>query len=225
MSTLITDLIADAAFEIGDPNKQRVSMSQWTSIYNRSNRELCQKANILPLSEKFTLVAGQQRYSYPAGMVVMTGIRVTETPSDETTARYLKEIFEDEFRELTDAMYPSASLPDYYFATTGWFNLVGTVTAEIVGGACITYFGLPDRITEAQITGGQVMQVPDFAQDYLLRRMVIHGQQARNRLVEAKSALDIWYSDMESLQDKLEDRSQDRRSSIAPRKSRFVGMR
>lgn len=225
MSTLIQEVIDDAAQAIGDPNKQRVSMALWTSIYNRSNRELCQKANVLRLSDKFDLKANQRKYAYPAGMVVAAGIRVSETPSDENSFQDVGEIFQDTFRRMTDALYPTETLPSYYFATSSWFHLVGTATAEIKNGGCITYFGLPDRITLTQIEAGEVLQVPDFAQDYLLKRMIIHGLNARNRREEARDELQLWNADMESLQDKLEDRSVDRRASLAPRRDRFAGMR
>jgi hypothetical protein len=215
----------DAAQAIGDPNKQRVQLSQWVSIYNRSNRELCEKANVLKFQDEFDLIAGQRKYDWPELMTVMTDIHVSETPGDETTWRYLKEIFEDEFRDRTDRLYPSATLPDNYHATESWFWLVPMVSAEIQGGACITYFGLPDRVTQDQVTSGTVLQVPDMAQDYLLRRMIIHGKMSRNRIVEAKVELELWNADMESFQDKLDDRSDDRRSSLAPRKSRYSGMR
>jgi hypothetical protein len=221
MSTPVQNLVDDAAQAIGDPNKQRVQTSQWISIYNRSNRELCQKVKILRFLDKFTLEAAQTRYDLPEGMVQMNGIHVTETPSDETTVRWIHEIFEDEFRRMTTNLYPTATLPDSYFCSSNWFYLVPSATAQIVGGACIDYFGLPDRV--ADLSG--VMQVDDLAQDYLIRRMTIHGMEARHRLDEAKTALDMWNADLQGLQDKLEDRSNDRRSSVARRTRRFSGMR
>jgi hypothetical protein len=221
MSTLVSYLVDDAAQAIGDPNKQRVQTSQWLSIYNRSNRELCQKANILKFRDSFKLVANRRIYDYPEQMTVMTDIHVSETPTDESSFRYLSEYFEDEFRERTSALYPAATLPTHYHATSGWFYLVPMVSADIVDGGCITYFGLPDRLAEI---GTNVMQVDDLAQDYLIRRMIIHGLESRNRLVEARAALEMWNADLETLQDKLDDRSQDRRSSIAPRRNRFAGM-
>lgn len=225
MSTLISTVIDDAALEIGDPNKQRIQLGQWVSIYNMANRETCEKANLLKFQDQFDLNANQLKYDYPEGMTVMTDIHVTETPSDELSWRYLKEMFEDEFRERTDRRYPTASLPDHYFATSSWFHVIPAVSAQIVGGACITYFGLPDNVTLDQVQSAQVLQIPDFARDYLLRRMVIQGKKARNRIAEAKADLEMWEADMETFQDKLDDRSQDRRSSLAPRKNRFAGMR
>lgn len=222
MSTPVSYLVDDAAQAIGDPNKQRVQLSQWLSIYNRSNRELCEKANVLRFIDEFDLVADQKKYDYPQTMTVMNGIHVTQTPTDETTFRWIKEYFEDEFRRMTSSNYPTASLPTGYFATSGWFYLVPAVDTTIVSGACIDYFGLPDRITDLN---GAVMQVDDLAQDYLIRRMIVHGLESRNRLVEAQEALATWQADVESLQDKLDDRSQDRRSSIAPRRNRYWGMR
>src|SRR5207245_9805863 len=117
---------------------------------------------------------------------------------------------------------PTATVPTSYFATSGWFYLVPAAETLISAGACIDYFGLPDRITDLT---GAIMQVDDFAQDYLIRRMIIHGLESRNRLAEAADSLRTWVADMETLQDRLDDRSQDRRSSIAPRRNRFAGMR
>lgn len=224
MSTLISSLVNDAALEIGDPNKQRVTLAHWHSIYNRSNRELGQKANIFRFLDQFDLVVAQMKYDYPEGMVVMNGIRVSETPADETTFTDLKEIFEDEWRARTRSIYPSATKPDSYFATSNWFWLVPMAEATIEDGACIDYFGIPDTVSYEDFLNGPI-QAEDFAQDYLVRRMVIHGMEARNRWAEAERSLALWNADMESLQDKLEDRSQDRRSSLRNRRSPFAGMR
>lgn len=225
MSTVIASVINDAAASIGDPNKQRISLALWTSFYNLSNRELCSKAHILRFSDEFDLIAGQRKYDYPEGMVVMTGLRVSATPSDENSFRVVEEIFEDEFRDLTDRLYPTESLPRYYYATASWWQPVGTATAQIVDGGCLTYFGLPDEILLTQVESGQVLQIPDVARDYLLRRMIVYGMRARNRYAEAQAELDLWYADMATFQDSLDDRSIDRRSTLAPRKNRFQGMR
>lgn len=225
MSTLISTVIDECALKIGDPNKQRITLSQWVTIYNMSNREMCSMANILKFQDEFDLVANQKTYDYPEGMVQCTDIHVSETPDDETTFKFLNEIFEDEYRERVDSLFPSATLPTEYYATPSWFSLVPMASAGIVDGGCITYFGLPDEISESAVSGGEVLQVPDFTRDYLRRRMLIHAMEARNRLTEAKAALEIWMAEMEGLQDKLEDRSLDRRSSLAPRKNRYAGMR
>lgn len=221
MSTNVSILVEDAAQAIGDPNKQRVQLSQWLSIYNRSLRELCQKANVLRSRDVFTLDPVTV-YTYPEHMTVMTAIEVSETPSDEGSFRYLNEMFEDEFRRRTSAFFPTASLPTHYFATSSFYYLVPMVTAQIVGGGCITHFGLPTRVLDISTA---VVETPDFTQDYIIRRMIIHGLESRNRLVEARAALEMWNADMDTLQDKLDDRSQDRRSSIAPRRNRLAGMR
>ncbi len=222
VSTLVSYLVDDAAQAIGDPNKQRIQIPQWLSIYNRSNRELCQKANVLRFLDAFDLIASQTKYDFPQSMVVMNGIAVSENPSDQTSFRWIKEMFEDEFREKTTSNYPSATLPESYFCTSGWFYLVGAATGTIVDGGCIDYFGLPDRITDLSTA---LMQVDDMAQDYLVRLMIIHALESRNRYAEAEEQLKLWNADMETLKDKLDDRSVDRRSTIAPRRNRLSGMR
>jgi hypothetical protein len=223
MSTLVQSVIDEAAMEIGDPNKERIEQPQWVTIYNMSNRELCQKVNLLRLQDDFDLIAGQTRYDFPQGMVEMNGIAVSQTPTDESTFQWLDEIFEDEFRALTSGAYPIASVPDRYFATSSWFYVIGAAETLIGDGGFIDYFGLPDEITT--VDSSTVLQVDDLARDYLRNRMVIHGHQARNRLIEAKTALDIWNDELLVLQDKLADRSNDRRSSLAPRRNPFAGMR
>lgn len=225
MSVVILDVINDAATEIGDPQKTRISLAQWVTIYNSSNREVCEKAKILRLQDKFTLVASQTKYAYPATMIQMRTIHVSETPDDELSFRSIREIFEDEFRSLTGFIYPTAALPDFYFSTASWFNLVPAVSAEIVGGGCVDHFGLPDRISQTQVEASEILQIPDFAQDYLQRRMVIRAMRMRNRLVEAKEAYEEWLGEMDGLHDMFEDRSDDRRSSLAPRRNRYQGMR
>lgn len=224
MSVNVIDVVNDAALAIGDPDKTRVALDQWLSIYNRANRELCQKANILKYEDYFDLVGLQQRYEYPQAMTVLTKLEVSETPDDEASFRTLGEIFEDEFRERTSGRYPDATLPTQYFATSSWYHLVPAATVTIEKGGWITYYAIPDQIGLNEMTNG-VMQLPDFARDYLTSRMIIHGMTARNRLVEAKAALELWEADMVTLQDKLDDRSLDRVSSIAPRKNRYAGMR
>lgn len=220
MSTLVNYLIADAAQTIGDPNKQRVTSDQWLLFYNQALRKLCEKANVLRLRSLFSLEADAD-YTYPPEMTVMTGMEVTDTPGDPDSWRECKEMFEDEFRERVSSRYPNATLPTHYFATSGWFSLIPRPTAEIIYGARITYFGLPVRVVDLTTA---LLETPDFTQDYVSRRMVISADEARNRLVEAKAALELWEAEVQGLQDKFDDRSQDRPSTIAPRRNRFAGM-
>lgn len=228
MSTTVSQVIDDAAMAFGDPNKQRVETPHWLSIYNRANRELGEKLKIFRFIDEFDLLrldpdTGEmlQKYAYPDGMVVMNGIHVSETPSDRATYRWIGEIFEDEFRDRTSGLYPTATIPDSYYATSAWVYLVPAVTADIVDGACIDYFGLPQDVTDVSTN----MQAPGLARDYLLRRMVVHAMMATNRVAEANAELELWNADMTGLQDKLEDRSNDRRASLAPRRPRYQGMR
>lgn len=221
MSTLVSQLIDDAAQQIGDPNKERIPPEQWLSIYNQSIRKLCEKVNILKFRNIFSL-STNQAYTYPLEMTVMTGLEATETAGDDDSWRSLDEMFEDEFRSRTSTRYPSASIPTHYFATAGWFYLIPRPSAAIVGGGRITHFGLPDRVID--ITTATV-QTEAITEEYIINRMVVAANFARNRLVEAKAALEIWEAETQTLQDKLDDRSQDRRSSVAPRKNRFQGMR
>lgn len=223
MSTFVQSLINDAAQAIGDPNKQRVQSAQWLSIYNRSNRAICEEVNLLRKLDKFKIVAGQTRYDYPQSMVQLNGIQVSDTPTDEPSFRWLGEIFEDEFREATQGRYPTESLPSRYFATSSWFHLIGAAEVDIVDGGRTDYFGLPDEITD--LSTNPVLQVDDLARDYIMEHMIALSMQARNRWAEAELALTAWQKRAEGLQDKLADRSDDRRSTLSPRRNRFGGMR
>jgi hypothetical protein len=221
LSTPVSYLVDDAAQAIGDPNKERVSLAMWKSIFNRSLRELCEKANVLKSQDVFT-IGPVTRYPYPEHMTVLSGVEVSDTPSDEGSFRTLDEIFEDEFRELTSRRFPTASLPTYYFATSSFYYLIPMAENQIVDGGCTTHFGLPERVEDITTA---LLETPDFTQDYVIRRMIIHGMEARNRWEEAKTSLALWNADVETLQDKMDDRSLDRRSSIAPRRNRLAGMR
>lgn len=221
MALLVTYLVDDAARKIGDPNKQRVQNADWLLFYNQSGRELCEKANVLQYRATFDLGA-QALYPYPDEMTQLARVEINETPSNADSWRFLKERFEDEFRAETDVLYPTATIPERYFADKVGFYLMPRPTATIVGGGRMTYYGLPDRLFDLV---GANFQLPEFTQDYVIRRMVVYGKTARNRLTEASAELSQWYADIEGLQDKMEDRSDDRRSSMRPRRNPYSGMR
>lgn len=223
MSTYVLSLIDDAAKAIGDPNKQRVELSQWLSIYNRSNRAMCEKVDLLRKADKFSLVQNQTRYKYPATMTRLCGIQVSETPTDESSFRWLDEMFEDEFRDAVRGRYPLESLPSRYFATSSWWYLIGAAEVAIADGGCIDYFSLPDEITD--LSTNPVIQVDDIARDYITEHMIALSMQSRNRWTESALALQAWEARAEGLIDKLEDRSDDRRSTLSPRRNRMAGMR
>lgn len=220
-SVLVSYMVNDAALAIGDPNKARVKNSDWISFYNRSARELCEKADVLQYRAIFNL-GTQALYPYPDEMVALSRIEVNETPTDDDAWRPLDELFEDEFRSRTTGRYPTATIPDSYFADQGGFYLIGRPEAAITGAGRMIFFGLPDRITDVTTA---TFQLIDIAQDYVTRRMIVYGLKARNRHAEAASELSQWYADVEGLQDNLEDRAKDRRSSIRPRRSPYAGMR
>lgn len=221
MSLPVSYLVDDAALKIGDPNKTRVSPSEWALFYNQSARELCEKADVLQYRSTFNLTT-EALYPYPDEMTTMARLEVTETPSDADSYRIVNEKFEDEFRALTSNRYPTATIPDFYFADRIGFYLIPRPEATIAEGGRITYFGLPDRIFDVTTA---TYQLPEFTQDYVLRRMVVYGKTARHRIDEANAELQQWYADVEGLQDKVEDRSNDRRSSLRPRRSPYAGMR
>lgn len=220
-SVLVSYLVDDAARAIGDPRKTRVSLDDWESFYNRSARELCEKANVLQYRSKFNL-GTQALYPYPDEMVVLSRIEINETPTDDDAWRPLDEKFEDEFRALTTGRYPTGTIPDSYFSDQGGFYLIPRPEAAITEAGRMIFFGLPDRISDIATA---TFQLIDVAQDYVTRRMIVYGLKARNRHSEAASELAQWFADVEGLADKLEDRAQDRRSSIRPRRSAYSGMR
>lgn len=213
-------LVDEAAIAIGDPRKTRVRIDEWLPIYNASQRELCLEANILQFRGTFDLTTSPV-YGYPKEMTVMTYLETNLTPADPDSWQEVKEIFEDEFRGEVSGRYPNATVPERYFAERNWFYQVPRPTAGIVAAGRITYFGKPDRIYDISTA---LLQVPDFCEDYVRHRMVVYGLAARNRLDESLHELKLWRASLETLMDKMDDRSQDRRSTIAPRKNRFIGM-
>jgi hypothetical protein len=214
-------LVGDAALKIGDPSRTRVQNPDWVLFYNQSARELCQKADVLRCRGVFDL-STEDAYPYPSDMTQMTGIEVTETPADPDSWRWLDESFEDEFRSEVDGHYPSATLPERYFADKTWFFVIPRCTAAIVGGARISHFKIPARISDLAVA---TYELPEFTQDYVIRRMVIYAKFARNRIVEADAELKQWYADVEGLTSKIDDRSNDRRSGIRQSRDRYRGMR
>jgi len=221
MSLPVIYLINDCAEMIGDPNKVRVTLGQWTLFYNQSCRELCQKAKVLKFRARFNL-GPQAQYHYPDERTVVTKVEANETPDDDNTWFKLDEMFEDEFAAQTSRFYPSATTPSHYFADVDGFYLYPRPEAAITNGGRVTYFGLPDRIFDANTAN---FQLPELAQDYVIRRMVIHGMKARNRMAEAEGELKLWNADIEGLQDSMEDPSDDRRSAIRPRRSGYGDQR
>lgn len=220
MGIPVSYLIDDAALGIGDPNKTRVKLDEWVLFYNQAARRFCEKANVLRYRWKFDLNATAE-YPDPAGMTVMTKIEVTQTPENPDSWSDLKEMFEDEFREHVAGSYPTQDLPTHYFKDADSFFLIPRPVNKIVLGGRVNGFGLPDRVFDVSET----FVLPLFTQDYVSRRMQIYAKVARNRLAEAAADLREWDADMEMFMDKVDDRSRDRVSSIAPRKNRYAGMR
>lgn len=220
MSIPITYLINDAALLIGDPNKTRVTLDEWVLFFNQAARALCEKADVYQLCSKFDL-STERRFAYPTEMTQATRIAVTETPDDEATFKYLKEKFEDEWRAETDGHYPSETVPTHYFAERSGFYLLPRALVAIPEALEITYFGIPDRVTDSTAA----YPLPESTQDYVIRRMVIASKLARNRVAEANADFELWNADVEGLQVRIEDPSNDRRSSLQPRRRPYAGMR
>lgn len=221
MAIPVSYLVDDAAIAIGDPNRTRVKTVEWQSFFNRACRELSSKADVMQRRALFTL-GDQAAYHWPDDMRRATGIEVSETPDDEDSWRQLNEIFESEHRGMVSGYYSNTTLPESYFATVLGFFLYPRPSAEIVNGGRITYFGHADRVLDIDTATFELLEI---AQDHVLKRMIIFGLRARNRHAEADAEMTQWLVDVEGLQDALEDRSDDRRSSLMPRRDRFSGHR
>lgn len=222
MSLSVDYLISDAALKIGDVNRTRVRDVEWVLFYNQAVRELCEKANVLEFQGLFDTLP-TDRYGYPWRATAITKFEAQAIAGDANTFFKLDELREDEFTARTDRLYPPMDPPLEYFPRRNWFHLVGKPTTTVVQGGRLTYFGIPDRIFDLP---SAIFPLPEFCQDYVIRRLVIAAKYARDRIGEADAELKQWIVDVaEGLQDKMEDRVDDRRPAIRPTRAPMAGMR
>lgn len=220
MSLPVEYLITDAAMAFGDPNKERVENDDWLRHYNTACRDLCAHFDVLEHRVRFTLEAGNDAYAYPLDMVRLSMIEVTETPDDPDSWDDLGEMFDDEFRGATRRRYPTGK-PEKYYARRSWFHVIPKPDVQTISGGRIHFYGLPDRLLTL---AGAVFQLPEFTQDSVIERMVIAALKQDERVVEAQERYTKWLAEGPFIEDRMQDRSKDRRETLRPPENPYGGM-
>lgn len=214
-------VINEAAAHIGDPLFRRISADEWLSFQNQSSRDLCRKLRLKLWTSVFDTVLNESEYSLPDDCLQVKSLRYNATPSDPTTAYWLTEAFEDEYRSLTDRTV-SVSQPLHYFVLTQTFFLSPIPDATVVGGGKIQYWGMPDNVTSPV---SENIPVADFLRDTLRERMLIYGWRRLEKWDSAAAAESEWQASLATDRDRLEDRSADRRPRIRTRPGNIFGQR
>lgn len=209
MSFRVSDIAADGSLVIGDDRYSRVTRDNWLTFVKKRSRLLCMRLNLVKRRAYFTITADDALHTLPTNCVQMTRLQFTSTPSDVNTFGDLTEMFEDEFRASTSNCYPTGD-PQRYFTDQGFFYLIPKPTTEVVLGGRIEYWGLPDTVS-AQ---ADFVPLPDTMQDILLQGCVVDAQRKMEKYPEADRLEAEWEANIDRLRNKVEDRSNDRRSKV-----------
>jgi len=206
-------VVSEAAIQCGDPQYQTIALDEWLVYLNASTRDLARK---LLLKRRKTVgdITADMEYAYPANLIQVIRVEWNPTPSDATTWRKLREVFEDEFEDKTTYNYPTGD-PLGYFASTESFFLLPMPQQDLSSGLRITYWGVPDAVTSIST---QPITIMDMLRDALRERMVIYGMRRQQRYDEATAHEKEWEAALQYERPRLEDRSADRRSAVRPAK-------
>jgi hypothetical protein len=215
MSVNTIDCVNDAASLISDPGMTSVTIDQWKTIFNRSQRKVSTLVNMLEAEALFDVQAGIDRYSYPDDMIQLVSLRWTNTPDDPNSFIFLREMMRPEFQAATDTRYDTGD-PQGYFARKQWFHLYPQPDTTFLGGGLINYIYVPADI--ADITAG-IAEWPDFWRDDIIDWMQIEGMKRLKQYEEAKDLEQVFMSRLPELKQRAEDRSADRRPAMRPPRS------
>ena len=206
MTVLSLRVIEEAALAIADPRFTRVTRPQWLTILNQSQRDMARKLRLVKHIATFDIETDDE-YALPDDCVQVASMQWTDTPGDRNTWRWLREKFEDEFRADTDGSFSDGD-PCEYLVLTDTFHLFPRPDQLILGGGKITYWGMPDEVTDEST---QAITIRAVARDTLKERMVVHGLRAIDRFDKAEKHEQEWVASLTTDRDKFEDRSTDRR--------------
>ena len=209
MSTSALAVINEAALSIGDPKFTRVTRNDWRDFLNRSCRDMARKLRLVKRKATFDIVA-EQEYALPEDCVQVSRMEYNDTPVDKATWFEVREKFQDDFRDATDGSYASGR-PDEYFADTDTFYLYPRPDVAVAAGGRITYWGMPDEVTDEAV---QVLPIRDVLRDTLRERMEVYGLRRLERFDKAQKAEEEWLASLTTDRDRLEDRSADRRARL-----------
>lgn len=207
-------VINEAAALIGDPRFDRVTRDAWRTLMNQSARDIARKLRLVSKVATFDLVALDDEYAQPDDCWQVQSMQVNETPSDKTTWWWLKEMFEDEFRDVTGGQFPSATRPRRYFARVDTFHLFEMPDTFIAGGGKVRYWGMPADVTNESVEG---IPLANIMRDSLRDRMCVYGLRRLEKWDAASQHEKEWEAALTSDRDRIEDRSSDRRPRLRMR--------
>ena len=213
MSTLIDSLIRQSSINISNPDKSRVTPSDWLEFYNAVARDIGARLFAIRYTSIFDIQADTD-YDYPDEMTRMIALWVTDTPDDQDSWALVKELREDEFRDRVNRRYPTGVLPERYLPQATIFRVVPRPTATVERGGKLEYWGLPDEITN--ISGGY-MPFADLMREWVVEGMTIHGLRKLKEITEARERYTVWETRESSYAATLTDRADDRRPAFVPR--------
>lgn len=213
MSTLITSLIDQAALNVFQPDKARITPAHWLTFYGAAARDIGARLFAVRYTS-FADIQADIDYDYPDEMTRMIKLWTSETPDDVDSWAEVKELRDDELTDMVNRRYPTGTLPERYLAQATSFRVVPRPTAVLAGALKLEYWGLPDEITSSF---GTQMQFPDFMREWVVEHMTISGLRALKQYVEAKARYDDWAARENDYAAKLTDRSDDRRPAFVPR--------
>lgn len=212
MSVQIQSMAIECAREIAAPNMDRVTTDDWLQFANRIARELCVRWKVYEIVSIGDLVT-DERYPYPADLVRLRRVHWTPTPDDLTTFRKLGERFEDEMDALTDYQYRTGD-PTGYWARSGFFQLDSIPSAVLEGALKIEYWGVAPDATD-YLFG--LWPLPDFTRNHAQDGMKVLAKWKLRHYTEAERDWQRWLDGAYFTAERMEDRSEDRRTAFRPR--------
>jgi hypothetical protein len=211
MSVQALAVVNDCARSLSDPQFQRVTRADWRAFMNEACRDLARKLRLVKWTATFD-IENEGEYAMPEDCVQLVKVFYNPTPADRDTWRVLGEKFADEFYDATDGAYAEGD-PCEYFADTDTFHLYPRPDTAITGGGKVTYWGMPDEVTDE---GVQLMPLRDVLRDSLAQRMLVLALRHIERFDKADEYEKEWLASLTTDRDRLEDRSQDRRPRMRP---------
>lgn len=215
MSTLVTSLINRSLVKLGDPGATRHDRPLMLQAFNEVQDYFATELKCLEDDYFFNLEANEGAYAYPPNRVQIKGVWIARIPEPTQFGDYYKldEKFEDEFNAVTYSGRPSGWVYAYY-ARTGHFELLNQPEADVTAGGLVSTWKIPTWIDVETPTA--VMELPDFCRGPVQEGMEIIGRNRGRERAEATQEWVKWKDRVESLRDKFEDASDDRRSAIRP---------
>jgi hypothetical protein len=212
MIVTVTQIIDRCALFSEGGQTRRITRPLWLQCYNNVQVDLATEIRCLECDATFDIVAEESRYAYRQDMVSMKRLWFSETPAEENTYRKVKEAFPDEWEDMVSGNYPGGYV-HHYIARPSFFQLVARPEAAIVDGGMLTYWATP---TWLELEDNALMEVPYFLSKHVQEGMQILARIAARERGAAAQDYERWKASLSNLREKIEDRSDDRRSALRP---------